>query len=211
LIGHYGTGKTTLALNYALRWAKEKKSVSLIDIDVNNPYFRSRDWRDKLEQQGIKLIIPDQEVAYGEFPFLPKHIYSVLQNNQGMVIIDVGGYDTGTVVLGSIAEKISHVPYDLWMVINTFRPEMETKEEIISLFDRLQRVSKLNITALVNNTHLADMTQMKDLRESEDVVLQAAEEIKVPFIGTAVEDKLVYPAKKHLKGPILPIQRFRIL
>lgn len=212
LIGHYGTGKTTLALNQAIKWSKEDRGiVSLIDLDANNPYFRSRDWALQFKDYSIDWVIPDQEVAYGELPYLPRHLYSAIQDDSRRVIIDVGGHEVGTTVLGSIAEKMKNIPYELWMVVNIYRPDMETKEEIKVLFHQLQRLAQLKITGLINNTHLAELTEIDDLIRGEEIVSSAAIELEVPFIGSAVEDGFILQAEQQMKYDVIPIKRFKLL
>lgn len=211
LVGHYGTGKTTLALNFALGLAKMGENIALADLDVNNPYFRSRDWMDILRKNNIDLIIPDEEIAFAENPFLPARIYSVVNDLNKKVIIDLGGHDVGTKVLGSIAEQVKKTPYDMWMVINTFRPEMETSEEIVRMFKRLQELSQLQFTGLINNTNLADLTEIEDIVRGEEIVIEAAKELNLPFIGNVIEEKLVELASAKLRRGIIPIQRFDLL
>ncbi|WP_339064329.1 hypothetical protein [Tepidibacillus marianensis] len=208
-MGHYGTGKTTLSLNFALNWAKkEKERVAIADLDVNNPYFRSRDWMKTLNKQQIDLIMPDQKIAFAEMPYLPKEIYSVIQNLDRNVIIDVGGHDVGTTVLGSLAEKIEKVPYELWMVINTFRPDMETAEEIIAMLERLQALAKLKVTGLINNTNLGPLTQVQDVLMSEAIVSNVSMLRGIPMIGTTIEKNLYDEGTAILKTPLIPIKRF---
>lgn len=211
LIGHYGTGKTTLAVNLAYHANKEgRASVALADIDVNNPYFRSRDWLDKFAEYGIELIIPDQEIAYAEMPYLPAHIYSSLQKEK-KIILDVGGHGVGATVLGSLAQTIQTLDYELWFVVNTFRPGSETKEEIIEMCHQLQAISRLSITGVINNSNLADFTVPTDVVEGEEMVRSVAEELAIPFLGNCVEVKLIDGVIGKIKTPIIPIQRLEQL
>jgi GTPase SAR1 family protein len=208
LIGHYGVGKTTLAVNLAYNYVrKNKQPINLADIDVNNPYFRSRDWVKKLEENQVNVIMPDLEIAYAEMPFLPKGIYSAISNRNQKLILDVGGNDVGTTVLGSLAEQIKQIPYTLYFVVNTFRPGTETKEEIIERFRLLQSISKLQITHILNNSNIGEYTEPEDLIESEAIVLAAARELDVPFIGTSVESRLIEKVKDQMEATIYPIYR----
>lgn len=210
LVGHYGTGKTTIALNLALRWAKDKK-IALADLDVNNPYFRSRDWLKYLKENNVQPIIPEEKIAFAEMPYLPKDIYSAINNTEKTLIIDLGGHEIGTKVVGSLADKINKTPYEMWMVVNTYRPETETEKEITDIFYRLQDLSNLKITGLINNTNLATMTELDDILNGEKVVLDVAKSVNVPFIGNAIESSMLNEAKKHIKTPIIPIHRFDLL
>lgn len=209
LIGHYGTGKTTLSLNTAMNYSEESaKPLALVDLDVNNPYFRSRDWLDALDKRQIEVIMPKKEIAFAEMPYLPKEVYSIIHDPTRKVIIDVGGHDVGTTVLGSIADKIEKVDFDLFMVINTYRPDMGSAEEIVQMLERLQGLSKLKITGLINNTNLGTLTQVEDLIESEKIVQAVSDYTGIPFIGTAVENQLLEKSKEVLKSSIIPLKRF---
>ncbi len=161
-----------------------------------------------LNKQQIDLIMPDQKIAFAEMPYLPKEIYSVIQNLDRNVIIDVGGHDVGTTVLGSLAEKIEKVPYELWMVINTFRPDMETAEEIIAMLERLQALAKLKVTGLINNTNLGPLTQVQDVLMSEAIVSNVSMLRGIPMIGTTIEKNLYDEGTAILKTPLIPIKRF---
>jgi archaellum biogenesis ATPase FlaH len=211
LIGQYGTGKTTLAVNLAYQANKEERaSAAIADIDVNNPYFRSRDWLDKFAEYGIELIIPDQEIAYAEVPFLPAHIYASLQREKKL-IMDVGGSGVGTTVLSSLAQTIQMLDYELWFVVNTFRPGSETTADISELFTQLQSISRLSITGVINNSNLADFTEALDVIQSEKIVSTAAEELAVPFLGNCVEVNLLADVSGKINTPIIPIQRLEQL
>jgi hypothetical protein len=208
LIGHYGVGKTTLAVNLAYNFVREHhQPISLADIDVNNPYFRSRDWLTKLEDNQVNVIMPELEIAYAEMPFLPKGIYSAIQNREQKLILDVGGNDVGTTVLGSLAEQIKKVPYSLYFVVNTFRPGTETKDDIIEKYHQLESISRLQITHILNNSNLGAYTEASDIIESEAIVLAAAKELGVPFLGTTVESRLLEKVNDQMKATTFPINQ----
>jgi adenylate kinase family enzyme len=208
LIGHYGVGKTTLAVNLAYNFVhKHHQPISLADIDVNNPYFRSRDWLTKLEENQVNVIMPELEIAYAEMPFLPKGIYSAIQNREQKLILDVGGNDVGTTVLGSLAEQIKQVPYSLYFVVNTFRPDTETKDDIIEKYHQLESISRLRITHILNNSNIGAYTEASDVIESEAIVLAAAKELGVPFLGTTVESRLLEKVNEKMKATTFPIDQ----
>ncbi|WP_312476227.1 hypothetical protein [Neobacillus sp.] len=207
LIGHYGSGKTTLAVNLAYQ---ARGSVALADIDVNNPYFRSRDWINKFEEYGIELIIPDPEIAYAEMPFLPAQIYGSLQKEKKL-ILDVGGNACGTTVLSSLAQTIQTLDYELVFVVNTFRPGSETIEEIIEMFYSLQAISRLKITGIINNSNLQGFTELEDILASEKIVSSAAEKLAVLFLGNCIVENLAADVSRKIHSPIYPIVRLEQL
>jgi hypothetical protein len=207
LIGHYGSGKTTLAVNLAYQ---AQGAAALADIDVNNPYFRSRDWLAKFAEYGIELIIPDQEIAYAEVPFLPAQIYASIQKEKKL-ILDVGGLGVGTTVLSSLSQIIQQQEYELLFVVNTFRPGSETKDEIIAMFHQLQAIARLSISGILNTSNLAEFTAPSDVLEGEATVRAAAEELAVPFLGNCVDVNLLADVKGKFSSPIIPIQRLEKL
>lgn len=210
-IGHYGVGKTTIAVNLAHRWRMElEEPVALADIDVNNPYFRSRDWASSFKKHGIELIIPDEEIAQAEMPFLPKHIYAAL-HREGTLLLDVGGYSTGTTVLGSLSETIKNLDYQAWFVVNTFRPGSQTDPEIEAMFQRLQAISRLNITGIINNSNLGEMTAPEHVINSEAIVRAAAENLSVPYFINGADPAFMEALDEKITSPIIPIQRLEHL
>ncbi|WP_066175567.1 hypothetical protein [Bacillus marinisedimentorum] len=211
-IGHYGVGKTTLAVNLAKQRREQHpdERIALADIDVNNPYFRSRDWAEKFEQRGIDLIIPDKEIAQAEMPFLPKHIYAALKSD-GKLLLDVGGYDTGTTVLGSLAGHIKPLDHKVWFVVNTFRPGTETAAEIEEMFQRLQAISRLEITGIINNSNLAQFSTPEQVIESEKIVRTAAENLHLRNFVNSADASFSSALEGKTASPVIPVHRLEHL
>jgi energy-coupling factor transporter ATP-binding protein EcfA2 len=205
-IGHYGSGKTTIAVHLACQTQKESnQELALADIDVNNPYFRSRDWLEQFQKLNIDLIIPDQEIAFAEMPYLPKRIYSAFQEKKRL-ILDVGGLDVGTKVLGSLADQILKYPYQLWFVVNTFRPGTETCEEIIEMFLSLQALSRLTISGILHNSNLGEFTKATDFISRENEIYLVAEKLGISKVYNCVNETLIKDVINKVRFPILPIQ-----
>lgn len=209
-IGHYGSGKTTIAVNLAFQSRLFEKKLALADIDVNNPYFRSRDWLQQFQRNGIDLIIPEHEIAFAEMPYLPKRLYSAFQEDQKL-ILDVGGLDVGTKVLGSLADQIDKFPYQVWFVINTFRPGTETSEEIIEMFSMLQGLSKLSITGILHNSHLGEFTKAEDIILREKDIQIVAENLGISKVYNCVDERLFGDLVGKLSYPLLSIQQLNHL
>lgn len=206
-IGHYGVGKTTLAVNLARQIRNcSDEHIYLADIDVNNPYFRSRDYYEKLAKKGIELIMPDPEIAFAEMPYVPKQIYAALQK-EGKLFIDVGGNDMGTTVLGSLAEHLKNQDYQLWFVVNTFRPGAETSPEIEELLLHLQSLSKLKVNGIINNSNLAQYTTPEHVIESEQIVGNVASRLAIEEFVNCADESLVENLGDRLTAPTITVQR----
>ena len=175
LTGNYGSGKTETALNLAYHYAKEMK-VTLVDLDIVNPYFRSGEKAQELENAGVRMLMPTFALTTVDIPALPAEIQSVFEAPSDKVIFDVGGDDTGAAALGRyfpsfIARREQTA---VAMVINCMRPLTENKEDIVDLAQRIAVRGRLKIDALINNTNLADQTTQDMLTMGESIVKEVA-------------------------------------
>lgn len=154
ITGHYGSGKTEVAINYALWLKKQGKKVVLVDLDIVNPYFRTKDAEEKLLSMGVRVIAPDYANTNLDLPTLPGEISSVFDNKEETVVFDVGGDDDGAIALGRYSRQISAEQYEMFMVINPKRPESAEAENVKRLRADIESASRLKITKLINNTNL---------------------------------------------------------
>ena len=168
-LGHYGSGKTSLAVNYALSLRKQGRIVTVADLDIVNPYFRTADSRALLQKQGIALISSPYANSNLDVPALPKELYAALAQQEGETILDVGGDDRGAVALGRFADMIrSAGHYRAAFTVNFYRPLTQTPEEALSVLREVELSGGLACTALVNNSNLgADTTPETLLITSE--------------------------------------------
>ena len=126
LCGHYGSGKTNIAVNMAFDLNRKKGNVTVADLDIVNPYFRTKDSLADFNKEGIRLICSEYANTNLDIPSLPPELYAITDDKSRNVIIDVGGDDSGAVVLGRLAEAIkAENDFDMWMVINKFRPQFQ--------------------------------------------------------------------------------------
>ncbi len=172
--GHYGSGKTEFSLNLAYKLRAEGHKVSIVDLDIVNPYFRTADDVAALEQAGIKTIIPPYANTNVDLPSLTAEVYSAFEAD-GYVIFDVGGNDDGAIALGRYYSYFSQKPYDMFGVINTRRPLTSTAEEITAGLRDIEAVSRLKFTGLINNTNLSVETDRDTVLSGIDTVNAAAE------------------------------------
>lgn len=175
LTGNYGSGKTEIALNLALHYAKKMK-VILVDLDIVNPYFRSGEKALELEAAGVRMLMPTFALTTVDIPALPAEIQSVFEEPCDKVIFDVGGDDTGAAALGRYYPSFMarREQTAVAMVVNCMRPLTENKEDIIDLAQRIACRGRLKIDALINNTNLADKTIPEMMLNGESIVRETA-------------------------------------
>ena len=162
--GHYGCGKTNFAINLAIDAAKEGRKVTIADLDLVNPYFRTSDYRGLLESFGIEVITPVFGATNLDIPSLPASMYSIFER-EGIVIADVGGDDVGSTVLGRFRPQFLKSDFDMLYVLNRYRSLNADPEETIEILQEIEAVSGLKATGLINNSHLMNETGMKEIME----------------------------------------------
>ena len=189
ITGHYGSGKTNIAVNLALEEAKKTdKKVFLIDADIVNPYFRSADNEDILTEAGIELIAPMSANTNLDIPAMPATVMKVF-NTDCKVFWDVGGDDAGAVVLGRYAEDIIKQGYEMLYIVNFYRPMISNEDEMISLLYDIEAASHLKATALVNNSNLGDETVKNTILETEEKMKRLSELTALPIKFTSANEK----------------------
>lgn len=168
--GHYGTGKTNFALNLARDAAKAGLSVTLADMDVVNPYFRSSDYKDDLEAAGIEVIAPVLAGTSLDTPSLSGRLDAAVDQAYAedgrVMIIDAGGDDVGATALGRIAPRIAAGPYTMLYVVNRYRNLTTHADEAVAILGEIERASHLHATAVVNNSHLKQATDADVVRKA---------------------------------------------
>ena len=180
ITGHYGSGKTEFAINYALRLKEAFGSATICDMDIVNPYFRTHDASEFLMQSGIKVIAPEYAGTNLDLPSLPSDIFSVFADRSAAAVLDVGGDEDGAIALGQYYPHIKQEDYDMFMVVNTKRPDTSDAESIISLAREIQAVSRCNITAIVNNANLSYLSCKDDFIGSFEVLDEVSQKLSVP-------------------------------
>ena len=165
--GHYGSGKTNIAVNYALSLAKEGKRVCIADLDIVNPYFRTKDSAKELSEAGIILVSPQYANSNVDLPALPAESYRLVQDKSTYGIMDIGGDDRGAYALGRFANAIkAENNYRMAFVLNCYRPLTSTVEDAIEIMREIETAAGLQFTCIVNNSNLGPETTADVVRES---------------------------------------------
>lgn len=206
--GHYGSGKTNIAVNYAISLAAEGKKICIGDLDIVNPYFRTADSADRLQKAGVKLISPQFANSNVDLPALPAEAYRLVQDKSVYGIMDIGGDDRGAYALGRYAPFIKEEnDFKMVFVANFCRPLTQTAEEALDVMKEIEAACGLHFTHIVNNTNLGPATDPAVLLESQ-AQLQALcrlSGLKLFFtavradLAPALEDKIPNVFPLHLQ------------
>ena len=207
LTGNYGSGKTELALNLALKYAQTGKTT-LVDLDIVNPYFRSGEKAEEMRQAGVRMLMPTYAMTTVDIPALPAEIQSVFEVPSDRVIFDVGGDDTGAAALGRFYPSfMARRDFTkVIFVINCMRPLTREPDDIIDLAERIQNRGRLKIDMLINNTNLANMTEPMMVENGEKITLLWAKRVGVDEVITAGKKELL--ERCRLNTPTMDIKRY---
>ena len=165
--GHYGSGKTNIAVNYALHLAGEGKKVAIADLDIVNPYFRTKDSEAELRAAGIRLISPQFANSNVDLPALPAESYSLVQDRTAYGIMDIGGDDRGAYALGRYAGAIlAENDYRMALVVNVYRPLTSTVEDTVEIMREIEAASGIPFNCIVNNSNIGSETTPDTVRDS---------------------------------------------
>lgn len=186
--GHYGSGKTNIAVNYAMELAKTGKPVVIADLDIVNPYFRTKDSADELATLGIELISPEFANSNVDLPALPAQVYGVVQNKNRLAVLDIGGDDRGAYALGRYAPYIlEENDFEMVFVANFMRPLTKTAEEALEVMREIELAGKIPFTAIVNNTNLGNLTDAETVEASNYEAKKLSEISGLPILFTSAE------------------------
>jgi len=180
-VGHFGSGKTEVAVNYAIRLVKGGNRTSIVDLDIVNPYFRTKDAQEALEKHGIWVITPMYANTNVDVPALPPEINTLFERKDYTAVFDVGGDDIGARALSRYRDEITSEEYELFAVINTRRPMTQSAEKIEEMIADLMAGSRLQVTGLINNTNLLQDTKAENILEGQKIIEQAAARLHIPI------------------------------
>ena len=190
--GHYGSGKTNIAVNFALRLAGEGKAVALADMDIVNPYYRSKDSAQELEAAGVKVIASAYANTNVDVPALPQEMYSVTEDTSRYAVLDVGGDDRGALALGRYAPAIlKENDYHMIYVFNASRPLSRTAEMALEIMGEIEVAGGIPFTAIVNNTNLGRDTDWETVAASRKEAEKLSQISGLPLLFTAVEESVL--------------------
>ena len=207
LCGHYGSGKTNVALNLAFDLKKQYEKVAIADLDIVNPYFRTKDSETLLERAGIRLICSEYAGGNLDIPALPQQMYSVTDDRSQKVILDIGGDDRGALALGRLAPGIlGENDYEMLMVINCYRPLTRDAKSTLEVMREIEYAGGIPFTGLINNSNLGEETVPETVLASCGYADEVSRLSGLPLLFTSAEQNIYEQLKGRLEG-LFPLKQ----
>ena len=208
IVGHYGSGKTEFAVNYALRLKERGAKVTIADLDIVNPYFRTNDAKKFLEEKGISVLASPYAGSNVDIPALPANISSLFDDKTSEVVLDVGGDEDGAVVLGRFHQQFKNEGYEMLFVVNTFRPLTKDAQSISNVLTEVEIASRLSVTGLVNNSNLQHLTTSCDVLAGQKIVEETAKMQHIPVSYISGLREVLKELESEYRDRLFPIDRY---
>jgi len=206
LCGHYGSGKTNIAVNLSLEMRKLYEKVAIADLDIVNPYFRTKDSAEELQKADIKLIVSEYAGTNVDIPALPQDMYSITDDTSLRAVIDVGGDDRGALALGRLSDAIKlENDYEMLLVINKFRPLTPDVASTLEVMSEIETACNIKFTGIVNNSNLGELTTAEDVIGSVGYANDVSAASGLPIKFTAVNETLYNSLKGKIEN-IFPLK-----
>jgi energy-coupling factor transporter ATP-binding protein EcfA2 len=211
IVGNYGSGKTEAAVNLAIVRKQAGLDVRLADLDLVNPYFRSREARIALAELGIEIVLPPAEYMNADLPILSPAVAGMLRAPSDLALVDAGGDDAGVMVIAALQDALRQRKVSMVQVINPFRPFTENVKGCIKVKEEIEATSKLRVTGIVSNANLIDDTTPEIIYKGYELIQDLSEKtgLKVEFI-TAETSLVPELDLKKFDCPVLPIERYLV-
>lgn len=205
--GHYGSGKTNLAVNYALYLRKLGHKTLIADLDIVNPYFRTRDSEDELDAAGVRIIVSPYANSNVDVPALPDEMYAVVDDPSSHCVIDVGGDDRGALALGRLAPQLNEEnDCEMLFVVNFFRPLTQNARDAYKVMGEIELASHMRFTGIVNNSNLGPETTVEDVLGTAKKTEELSAISGLPVVATTAEagiaarNRSLIPVKLHYRN-----------
>lgn len=207
-VGHFGSGKTEIALNGALDLAAAGMRITLADLDVVKPYFRSRSARAILSDAGIELLAPTGANVHADLPIIVPQIRSHLRDCNRRLIMDVGGDDVGARVLGSLSDVVPIDDTDCLLVLNFRRPSTPDPERSLQMVREIEAVGRVPVTGLISNTHLMGETTPTVVRDGYHQAVETGRLADIPVVAVTVTGDLATDLRQeNFDCPVITLRR----
>ncbi len=208
-MGHYGSGKTFIAVNYALALKKLGKDVSIYDLDIVNPYFRTVDAQKVLEENGVELVVSPFAETNVDIPAMNSASYKMTADKSRFAVVDIGGDDRGALALGRFSKQLKEEnDYDCLWVVNNLRPETRDIKGALEIKEEIEYASKIKFTGIVNNANLGNETTLKTILDGIEFTKELSKVTGLSVKFSAVRSDLI--SNEMLKNkkilPIVPIK-----
>ncbi len=191
IAGHYGSGKTNIAVNMAFDLKVYYNNVAIADLDIVNPYFRTKDSQAELEKAGIKLICSEYANTNVDIPAIPQDMYSVIDNKDITAVVDIGGDDRGAYALGRYSDSIIEEDnFDMLFVINKYRPLTRNASDVIEVMHEIESAGKIKFTGIINNSNLGEETTADDVLDSLQYANEVSDATGLPVVMTCAKSEI---------------------
>lgn len=208
IVGNYGSGKTEVSINLAVRQKLSGMDVRIADLDLVNPYFRTREAKAALSGFGIETVLPPQEYLKADLTYLSPVVAGMIREPSQLTLLDVGGDGVGATVLASLADSLRTQPVKMLQVVNPFRPSTETQAGCLKIKKEIETTSRLNVAGWIGNSNLMDETVAADIHSGYEFVKELADHSGLPLHFVTAEERLLPDIDlTRFACPVLPIQR----
>lgn len=209
--GHYGSGKTNLAINYAIMLRDTFEHVAIADLDIVNPYFRTKDSRKAIEEAGVRFISSSFASSNVDLPSIPAEAYAIIEDTTYHSVVDVGGDDRGALVLGRyVPELLRQQNYDMLLIVNKYRPLTRDTNGAVEIFHEIEVASGLSFTGIINNSNLGLETTAETVLASMSYVEEISLSTRLPIRMTTVHEDLYELLSDKIEN-LFPIKLYHSL
>lgn len=208
IVGNYGSGKSEVAVNLAVNCRRNGRAVRIADLDLVNPYFRTREARRQLTEMGIEVILPPERYMHADLPILDPAVSGAIQSPGDLTILDAGGDDVGATVLAALAHAFRDQPVRMLQVVNPYRPFTETIEGCQQIRSEIESAARMAVDGIIGNANLLDETTPRHIYDGYEFVRKLAVAMALPLEFITVAAPLLPRLERSRLGcPILPIER----
>lgn len=190
ITGHFGSGKTEIALNLAMEARSANTKVAVADLDIVNPYYRSRDARAILEENDIELIAPAERLAAADLPIVSAEIFRIIYDPKYTLIVDAGGDKDGATALGQFYNDWRDMEPEMLFILNANRPYVSTLDGAMETLLNIEKASRLKVTGIINNSNVGSETTIGDVHKGLELCRVLARELDIPIINTILSPHL---------------------
>ena len=208
VVGNYGSGKTEVSINLAVQRKRAGVDVRIADLDLVNPYFRTREAKGPLAEMGIEMVLPPEQYLQADLPILSPLVAGMIRRPAELTLLDVGGDDVGATVLATLADAFKNRPRRVLQVVNPLRPFTETIEGCLKVREEIEQAAKLAVDGIIGNANLIDETSADDIYDGHEFVKRLSEQSGLALEFITVARKLLPSVDvRRFSCPVLPIER----
>ncbi|HHV96382.1 MAG TPA: P-loop NTPase [Clostridiaceae bacterium] len=205
--GNFGSGKTEIAVNFAMKLKEKKEKVAIVDFDIVNPYFRTMDVKKELEKKGIRVIASMYANTNVDVPAVSPEVNTLFEDESYTAVFDVGGDDLGAKIVSAFKEEFMKEDYAHFFVVNVKRPMTNTAEKIKEMIASIEESAGIKVTHLINNTNLMEQTSLEDILEGDSIIREISKELNIEVAFTSGFKEIIRKASGKVSGEMFYITK----